>query len=297
MLTKTSTSFKTAITSSVNSLLSIFENPVGLARPFWRDASRHQGLIDFGVSKANGVLGMLLRSTVGWGYQDGFFQRNWAEAGKAGLYRASYHVLWPGLSVIRQADNWYKTNPEIEIIPRVLDVELQHTSSDVQVADAVKRFSDLVLARDGVRPIIYGRYKQLARWFQFLDHSFINDHYYILAQYLWDRVREHPGPPTLFPRLERERVIMHQTADKKPGFPGEAQSSAFDVDRWELGDEADMHIFIGSVWGGEEPTPEAPEPQSEHELGYAVGFRAGASNERTLMIDHLNDRRAQSNNE
>jgi hypothetical protein len=244
-------------------LLSIFENPSGLKRPLARDISSNQGKYNMDVAKANGVLLITMRAAIGWSYQDKFFPGYWEDA--EGIYRNSYHIIHPDLDVIRQADNWYRVNPEIEVIPRTIDLEINKLNLPAtQVADTVWKMSEIVKSRDGVRPIIYSRYLLINLWLASWTSEMLNDHYWWLAQYLWDRRREHPGPPTLPDRVRKDRVILHQTADKKPGFYGEAESAAVDYDRWELGSAVDMVAFIEEVWGGHAPPP----PVNEYNAGW-----------------------------
>ena len=245
----------------LRTVLASTEDPVGLARPLWRDYSRWQGLVNFSVAKMNGVLGFAARSTISWGYVDPRFAEYWANGGAQGLYRTSYHVIYPDQPVQSQIDNWYAAHPTIEVIPRVIDLEVDRGVSKQQIADRTWDMSEKVLARDGVRPIIYSRYLLINSWLvPYWTVDMLNDHYYWLAQYLTDRVTEHPGPPTAPTNVDPSRIVLHQTADKKPGFPGEVESAAVDWDRWELGDEQEMHAFIQQEWGGEDPPPPDPEP-------------------------------------
>ena len=243
---------------AIRPAISFFEDPIGLERTLWRDYSKHQGFVNHGIASLNGVVGMFARSTISWGYQDAMFPHNWIESKENGLYRTSYHVPYPKEPAVKQLDNWYRVHPEIDTIPRVVDMELEHGASPGQIADVIWLFSEIVLARDGVRPIIYSRKNLIDKWLIGWSESDLNAHKWWLAQYLWDRMREHPGPPTLPNRIRRENVIMHQTADKKKGFPGEAESNAVDYDRWEIGNEAQMHQYIADTWGGGVVTPPQP---------------------------------------
>jgi hypothetical protein len=231
-----------------------FEDPVGLERPLWRDLSRYQGVWNASISVANGVFGMASRAGISWGYQDAWFPANWANAGAVDMYRTSYHVLYPSENVTRQADNWYRVHPAIEVIPRVIDLEVSTSSSARRIADATWNMSEIVLARDGVRPLIYSRYQLINAWLvPYWTAEMLNQHYYWLAQFLYDRVREHPGPPTLPRNVEEKNVFMHQTADKKPGFPGEVESRCTDasMDQFHLG------------WRWHYPCPDLPYFQSD----------------------------------
>lgn len=236
-----------------------FEDPTGLDRPLWRDYSANQGKVDHAVASLNGVFGMAARAGISWGYQDSWFPHNWQGAADYGMYRTSYHVPYPSEPVIAQLDNWYRVHPEIDIIPRVLDLELSTGVAARQIADFTWQMSEEIKRRDGLRPIIYSRYMLINAWLSpYWTADMLNDHFWWLAQYTWDRVREHAGPPTLPDKVHRDRVILHQTADKKSGFAGEAQSYAVDCDRWEIGNASQMHQWIDEVWGGG-VTPE-PEP-------------------------------------
>jgi hypothetical protein len=119
--------------------------------------------------------------------------------------------------------------------------------------------SNTVFQRDGVRPIIYSRHLLINDWLSSWSDAELNIHYYWLAQYLFNRSLEHPGPPTLPYRVSRDRVILHQTADKKPPFGGEVESKSVDWDRWLIGGVVDMHDWIEDAWGTNyhvEPTME-----------------------------------------
>ena len=232
-----------------------FEDPMGLLRPLWRDYSIYQGFVNHEVAAAEGVLGMVARATISWGYQDAQFKNNYIGAGLVGMYRSSYHVIYPGQPVMRQLDNWYGVHPEIDIIPRVLDLELEHDQTPTRIADVTWHMSEIILARDGQRPIIYSRYLLLDKWLKSWTDMMLNSHYWWLAQYLWDRTREHPGPPTLPNRITEDRIILHQTADKKPPYKGEVQSRTVDWDRWEIGGELNMNQWIENHWGGQVTPP------------------------------------------
>jgi len=228
-------------------VLSLFENQAGLSRPLWRDISRYQGLWNPSVSRMNGVQGVAIRAGISWGYEDPRFKENWDKA--EGMYRTSYHVLYPDQPILRQADNWFRIHPEIDIIPRVIDLEIQRDCTARTIAQQVWQMSNIVAKEDGVRPIIYSRYLLINNWLRDWSDVQLNIHYYWLAQYTWDRVREHPGPPTLPHHITEDRILLHQTADKKAGFSGEVESKSVDWDRWLIGNVAEMHEWIMDHWG------------------------------------------------
>jgi GH25 family lysozyme M1 (1,4-beta-N-acetylmuramidase) len=240
--------------NGLNWVLAPFENLSGLDRPLWRDYSRWQEQVNFDKAIENGVFGMAARAAISWGYQDPWFPRNWIESKRVRMYRTSYHVIHPDQSVIRQADNWYHVHDEIDIIPRVIDLELANGMPHQVIAEKTWEMSNICFSRDGVRPMIYSRRLLVNDWLRTWTTEMLNMHYWWLAQYLWDRTREHPGPVTPPNRVEVDKIILHQTADKKTA-PGEVPSTV-DFNRWCIGNDSYMHSFIRDNWGsGEEPDP------------------------------------------
>ena len=253
-----------------------FQSLAGLDRPLWRDYSRYQGLIDFQIAKAGGVFGMAARSSISWGYHDPLWPRNWHEAGAVGMYRTSYHVIYASERLEHnigaggrimgrgQVDNWFEAHPQLDEVPRrmprVIDLELKHDSTYQQIADATWDMSEIVTKRDGLRPIIYTRTGIVDTWLASWTEEMKNSLWWWLAQYNWDRVRERETL-TLPKGVRADRVILHQTGDKKPGFPGEVESASVDYDRWTQGDAVEMIRFIEETWNdGEVTQPPKEEP-------------------------------------
>jgi hypothetical protein len=153
-----------------------------------------------------------------------------------------------------------------------MDAELSNDEYWEKIGDQMWDMSELVLSRDGLRPIIYSRYKLLELWLRHWTPEMLNAHYYILAQYRFARWIEHAGPPTI-PKyvfggyrpvgtemFRRNRIFLHQTADKKAPYPGECPTpgagKSIDRDRFELGNTVEMHKFISEAWGsGNMPEP------------------------------------------
>lgn len=231
----------------------------GTDRPLLRDYSKHQGLVNFDIAIANGVLGMIARAAISWGYTDPWFETNWQGAGQVGIYRTSYHVLHPDQDVVRQAEKWFGVHPQIDVWPRVIDLEVSRNQPASKIGDQTRKMSDIVFARDGIRPIIYSRYLLINQWLANWPIEYLNDHWFWLAQYHWTRILEHAGPPTIPERVNPGRVFLHQTSDKKRTPNGEAQSLSIDWDRYQLGDEEHLHNFVSSTWGdGTQPPPPQP---------------------------------------
>lgn len=229
--------------------------PSGLERPLWHDLSFYQGTdVEFPILIANGAYGFYFRAALSWGYRDPTFPIFWNAVGEvAEVYRTSYHVPYTDQPVMAQADNWYFAHPEpslVRPIPRVIDLEVNRPGSNIQKADFVWQLSEIVLQRDGMRPWIYSRKNLIDPWLSAWSTAMLNAHYYILAQYLNDRTREHPGPPTLPNRIDRSRVLLHQTADKKDAPPGTFPVPLQDIDynRWCLGTVAEMNMFLAGEY-------------------------------------------------
>lgn len=230
-------------------------------QPLWRDYSRWQGLVNYDVAVANGVQGMAARAGISWAYVDPWFETNWNAAGQQdGFYRTSYHVIWPDQDVVKQADSWFKVHPIRDVVPRVIDLEVDRDQPASKIADKTWAMSEIVLARDGIRPIIYSRYLLINKWLASWTAEQLNEHWYWLAQYHWTRIIEHSGPPTLPAWVARDRVVLHQTADKKPAPSGETQSRTVDWNRWQKGLEGQQDQWIAENWGDGQVVPPPPQP-------------------------------------
>lgn len=222
-------------------------------KPLFRDISSHQKRWNAMVSKANGVWGALIRSS--WGLvKDEYYSINESLAISAGLFHSSYHALYPNLSWMDQLDIWYQQHPTppVNHLPRVLDVEVLGGMSYAAIGDICLAVSDEILSRDGLRPIIYSRAGLINAWFSNWSIAELDSHYYWLAQYLTSGA-EHPGPVTLPNRVNRRRVLWHQTSSHKVDFPGEVDSLSVDWSRWELGTITQMLTWIKEVWNVTQP--------------------------------------------
>ena len=278
----------------LGTLTSPLEDLVGLDRPLMRDIARYQLYYDHDVGAANGVLGLFVRCGISYGYHDPFFKTNYNGA-EGKMYRTSYHVLYPSQSVVKQADQvWYDEHPVLDVMPRCMDLELSNDEYWKKIGDVAWDMSELVYARDGHRPIIYSRYKLIENWLRHWTPEMLNAHYYILAQYRYARWIEHAGPPTI-PKyvlggnqevgkemFNRNRILLHQTADKKAPFPGEVPTpyagKSVDWDRWELGNEEEMHQWIKTAWGeGSAPPPPPPPGDIVEVTTAALNVRGGPS--------------------
>ncbi|MBN2048662.1 MAG: hypothetical protein JW750_12525 [Anaerolineaceae bacterium] len=222
--------------------------------PFGIDVSRYQGLIDWDVIADHDpkVEFVGIRAAISWGYQDPWFKRNWQEAKRVGIPRCAYQVLYPKQNPERQMDHFLTVvGDDLGELPLVLDVELDHDATPNQLRSALYRCLLYLEQKTGKKPIVYSRAS-------FIDYyvtgtggiiPWLNNYDWWLAQYLASG-DEHPGPPALPKGVTRDKVIIHQTADR--GKPFGVQSKALDYDRWQ-GTLASFYQYIGL-----QPTPPTP---------------------------------------
>jgi hypothetical protein len=269
-------------------LVTLFEDPTGLDRPLWRDYSRHQKFVNSVVAIQNGVHGFAHRATISWGYKDPYFSANWAAFDGYPVYRTSYHVIYPGEPVIRQLDNWYSVHDEIETVPRVLDLELHHNQPVKKIADVTWEMAEIIEARDGIPPILYTRRLLANSWLASWTKEMKNHLWWWLAQYLYNGYIEHPGEPTRPIGVEEERIILHQTSDKKLAPAGEVESKSVDWNRWEIGNKMQMHEWISSNWGGAAPPPPPDEIEPIEPIEKRI-VTASALNMRSLPSSKSKD--------
>lgn len=230
-------------------------------RPLWFDVAYWQKVIDAGAVVAAGGCGVAVRAVVGRLYTDPYFSANWDEL-KGTVYRTGYGVYVPAQNWLAQLDNWYRVMPERDVIPRVIDLEIQDAAvATRKIADDMWNWVGSIEARDGRKPIIYSRKNLVDAWLvPYWSVSQLNSVWWWLAQYTKGKIVEHPGPPDLPKGVRREQVVLHQTADHKPTPVGVSVSKTIDYDRWTKGNEIEMRLWIQDNWGDEiEPDPE-PEP-------------------------------------
>ncbi len=231
-------------------------------RAFGIDVSRYDGLINWGAVEAHTpeVSFVMFRSTISWGYRDPFFVANWREAGRRGIPRAAYHVIYPGEDPTRQVDNLFGhiggdwTNHD----RIVLDDEVEHDVTVSRHTYCTRKHADIIFQRTLHKPILYSRAEYLDRS---VDLSQLLDLPLHLAQYLnvplfKKYASEHPGPPVL-PKYATNWLV-HQTGDKTPPFCSTTTKSTQDYDRWNGGVDAVNKFFGINVL--EQPTEQPPTP-------------------------------------
>lgn len=245
-------------------------------RAFGIDVSRYDGLINWGAVEAHDpeVAFIGFRSTISWAYRDPFFLANWREAGRRGINRLAYHVIYPGEDAVRQVDNLFgHIGNDLTAHDRfVLDDEVEHDVTVYRHTATTRKLADVIFQRTIHKPILYSRAEYLNRR---VDLSQLLDLPLWLAQYLKvplfaKYANEHPGPPFL-PR-HATTWLVHQTGDKLPPFCATSGKATQDYDRWN-GDAA-----VVNAWFGSTPVPEQPveQPQNPPEtiLTGALRFKA-----------------------
>lgn len=254
---------KNRLPAFINSAITAFEDPTGLDRPRWGDYSYWQRVVDAVISKRNGVKGGIFRATRGQYYKDPYFKVNYDAFKQVDLYAGGYHVIYPHHPVVAQIDNFYSVYPETDTVPKVLDLEVSGNQSKAKISDVTRKCVELLRSRDGRDPMIYTRYALADSWLADWSDDELNSLWWWLAQYLFAGYLEHPGPPTLPNKVLRDKVVLHQTSDHKLAPPGEVASRAVDWDRWEIGNELEMHAWISDNWGDPTTPPPIDPPPSE----------------------------------
>lgn len=221
-------------------------------KPFGIDVSRWQGNMNWDAIAINSkkVLFAGIRATISWGYVDSWFNRNWVEAKRVGIFRAAYHVMYPGVTPSRQMDNFLKVvGDDIGELPLVLDVELSHNKSPEEIGNTILQCATILESKTGRKPILYSRASFIDAYVT-ANHSpsaWLNKYDWWLAHYLRSG-EEHQGPPTLPKGVVRERCMVHQTTGTGPGFG--VESKVMDYNRWQFSQEHLKKYAVGS----KEPT-------------------------------------------
>ncbi len=125
------------------------------------DVSYYQGKIDWQKVSAMNEDGVeidfaFIKATEGVLLVDRYFQRNWREAPKAGIFCGAYHFFRPRKSGKWQAKFFLQTvDVEAGDLPPVVDVEELNGVSPAKMRSQLKEYVDHIYNRTGVKPIIY----------------------------------------------------------------------------------------------------------------------------------------------
>ena len=222
----------------------------------WQNQLNYNAITGSSFDTVHGII-----SRAGWGedggYYDQQFERNWLKSEQFNFMRSSYWALWPFFPHQHQLDLWFNACPEIDFLPRVIDMEVGNAPSNF-IADVIYDMSNQILARDGFRPWIYSRVDLVEKWLTpNWTTEMLNEHYYMLAQYDVGDAKEYNG--IVVPDgVNAENILLKQTSDKIPIYEG---SGAVDRDRWIWDDVEGMLEFLGEQYGEvPEPPPVEPPP-------------------------------------
>lgn len=144
-------------------------NTLGIDCSVWQDDNSTPQMMDFGKAKEAGAEFVFIKSSQGL-YQDQDFQKNWENAGAAGLPRGMYHFLvWTG-SVLAQAEYFAGLiNAHPCELPPVLDYESRtNIPAKVTAATNCLAFCRRVEELTGKTPMIY---TSPSFWFEYGSNS------------------------------------------------------------------------------------------------------------------------------
>ena len=234
--------------------------------PFGIDISRYntsadgKKKVDFDIIAAHipKVLYIAARCGISWGYQDPWFEYYWQEMERIKANRLAYHVLYPGESAQRQADNLFRiVQGDWEHDRLVLDLELDHGYNKYTITKCTSQLLEICRSETGRYPIIYSRASWVDVHMNAKDLPKVD---WWLAQYYYPRpypfyTPEKPPPPRL--PLHVFDWLACQTGEKckSIGTPG---NYYMDYNRWN-GDVMDVVEYFG----GSEPEPPQPPDNSE----------------------------------
>ena len=145
------------------------------------DVSRYQGTIDWPTVAASGVDFAYIKATEGGDWTDPEFERNWREAGEAGIARGVYHFFTFCRDADEQLAHTLATMPRDHELPLAVDVEYGGNCEGHDGVEAIRAMLDRYMAEAtgalGYVPAIYavhdsypdfieGRYPEAALWLQ-----------------------------------------------------------------------------------------------------------------------------------
>lgn len=124
------------------------------------DVSHYQKDVNWQHVRESQITFAFIKATEGKSLKDKKFDRNWSEAGKAGLMRGAYHFYRPRSSPEKQA-NHFVANVTLQPgdLPPVLDVEHRGLKPIKAFRQDIKVWLNLVERSYGTKPIIYTGYK------------------------------------------------------------------------------------------------------------------------------------------
>jgi GH25 family lysozyme M1 (1,4-beta-N-acetylmuramidase) len=127
--------------------------------PFGIDVSNWQGYINWDAVANAGVSFAFCKATEGTSFADPWFNFNYSEMYRVGLYRGAYHFGHPAYSAYDQAGFFIDTvQPASGDLQMVLDIEVSDGRSPAQVWQWIQDFIYCITAWSGGPGIIYSGY-------------------------------------------------------------------------------------------------------------------------------------------
>ena len=124
------------------------------------DVSHHQSEIDWRAVRAAGIRFAYLKATEGGDFTDPRFERNWRDAGDAGIARGAYHFFSLCRTAETQAANFLSSVPsDPNALPPALDLEFGGNCASRPappvLCDNLKHYLKIVEERFGKRVVFY----------------------------------------------------------------------------------------------------------------------------------------------
>ena len=145
------------------------------------DVSHYQGKIDWErVGSETNIKFVYVKATEGSSHKDSLYRYNTEQARRAGLAVGSYHYFHPNVPVAVQYKNFMSLVDlsTQDLIP-VVDIEEKGRKPSKQICDSLDKFSSMILAQWGTRPIIYTH----QRFYNYLLQRSFDDHILWIARY------------------------------------------------------------------------------------------------------------------
>jgi hypothetical protein len=153
------------------------------------------------------------------------------EVHRKAMFFGAWGFMFKHLSVKDQVSAWLTNSPRGDL-PFSVDYEDSPKYGTIPTASQLLEAFDRVEQIEGRPCIGYSRKQLMDKHLASMSIEDLNKRWWWLAQYLFLGV-EHPGPVALPARLQRGRIIIHQTCDKLPGPPGFTPAAKrMDYDRW-----------------------------------------------------------------
>ena len=155
------------------------------------DVSHYQGEIDWEcVANETNIKFVYIKATEGSSHKDTLYRRNTEQARQAGIAVGSYHYFHPNVPVAVQYNNFMSVVDlsTQDLIP-VIDIEEKGRKPSKQICDSLDKFSSMVLAQWGTRPIIYTH----QRFYNYLWQRSFDDHILWIARYGAYRFKPSPS--------------------------------------------------------------------------------------------------------